>query len=90
MKESIIKDLNWIEDWGGYSTVISQFNPHKSAASVKVFIQKENSDTWAEIPLIPSVSAYGYAYSWVHSLRIFYLGNEIPEKMQIKVDYGIM
>lgn len=87
MKETIIKDINWTEDWGGYCTLINQFNERKSSIPMKVFIQQEDSVAWIEVPVIPGVSDEGFAYSWVNGLRIFYLGNDAPDKLQIKIDY---
>ncbi len=87
MKETILRDLNWMEDWGGYSTPIHQLNENISSETMKVFIQKADSAAWIEVPLIPIVSADGYAYSWANGLRIFYLGNEAPDKLLIKIDY---
>lgn len=87
MNETIVSDMNWIEDWGGYSTLIYQLNENMASETMKIFIQKDDSAFWTEVPLIPSVSDDGYAYSWENVLRIFYLGKEAPEKMQIKIDY---
>lgn len=87
MKEEILKDINWTEDWGGYSTIINQLNKNVSSETVKVFIQKVGSTAWIQIPPIPGISADGYAYSWANSLQIFYLGNDAPEKLMIKIDY---
>lgn len=87
MNETILSDMNWIEDWGGYSTLIHHLNENMASDTMKVFIQKADSASWTEVPLIPSVSADGYAYSWENVLRIFYLGNEAPDKLQIKIDY---
>ena len=87
MNESIVKDMSWIEDWGGYSALIHQLNGNMASENMKVFIQKADATAWTEVPLIPSVSAEGYAYSWANGLRIFYLGNGAPDKLQLKIDY---
>ncbi|QNA45420.1 hypothetical protein [Lacibacter sediminis] len=87
MKETILKDINWMEDWGGYSTVINELNEHISSETLKVFIQKADSSAWIQVPLIPDVSADGYAYSWANGLQIFYLGNQAPDKLLIKIDH---
>ncbi|HEY0680431.1 MAG TPA: hypothetical protein VGD17_19245 [Chitinophagaceae bacterium] len=86
--EKIFKDLNWEEDWGGYSILISQFNAHnKSVESVKVFIQKNDLVSWTEVPSIPTVSAEGYSYSLKDSLQIHYLGSEAVEHPVIRIIY---
>ena len=87
MKETIIKDINWTEDWGGYSMLINQLNENISTETISIFIQKADSADWKQVPLIPSVSADGYAYSWKNGLRIFYLGNETPENLLLKINY---
>jgi hypothetical protein len=86
--EKIFKDLIWVEDWSGYSILISQFNAHnKSLGSVKVFIQKGDSASWAEVPSIPTVSAEGYSYSLKDSLQIHYWGSEAMEHPVIRILY---
>ena len=86
--EKIFRDLIWVEDWGGYTILINQFNIHsKSLGSVRVFIQKNDSSSWTEVPSIPTVSAEGYSYSLKDSLQIHYLGSEAVEPPVIKIVY---
>ena len=87
MNETIIKDIEWTEDWGGYSAPIHQLNENTWPETLKIFIQTPDAPSWKEIPLIPEVSAEGYAYSWVNGLRIFYLGNDKPKNTLVKIDF---
>lgn len=87
MKVRILKDVIWTEDSSGYYALINQLNESILSEKMKVFIQKAGSATWTEVPIIPNVSTEGYAYSGSNVLRIFYLGNEAPDKLLIKIDY---
>ena len=89
--EKIFRDLVWVEDWSGYCIRISQFNSrNRSLEDVKVFIQKRDSSSWAQVPSIPMVSAEGYSYSLKDSLQIHYWGTEVVEHPVIRILYGTL
>jgi hypothetical protein len=98
--DTIFENLTWIFPW--YNAVeISKFTDKiPSGASFKVFIQRDHSPEWKNVPLLSDNSNPSIEYEYFvekrpdgagiynfGSLYIFYYRNDVSDSPSVKIEY---